>query len=73
MNNREIKSLTDILAGLTAVELASRLNVEESFLEQIKEEANFSDWSKQQDPEAVSWRYDRVSCRYLVNLSFSEV
>ncbi|MEC4983927.1 MAG: hypothetical protein SAJ37_05770 [Oscillatoria sp. PMC 1068.18] len=73
MNNHQIKSLTDIFTGLTTVELASRLNVTASCLEQTKEEANFSAWSKQQDPEAVSWRYDRLSDRYLVNLGFSKV
>ncbi len=70
MNSPELNSLSQFLQGLSEEELAQRLGVEPATLQELRDKPDFKQWSQSQDPESVSWRYQKDKQRYIVNLSF---
>ncbi len=65
------ESIEQILAGLSEEELAVRLGVQSSQLQQLRLEANFPQWSRKLDPQSVAWRYQQNKQRYIPCLGFS--
>lgn len=51
--------LVALLNPLTQTELAKRLLCHKSMISRHKESGNFEGWSKERDPDAIAWRYDR--------------
>ncbi|MGB3692274.1 MAG: hypothetical protein WA865_06625 [Spirulinaceae cyanobacterium] len=70
-SNQEPNSLEQIMQGMKQEELAIRLGVDPSTLAQLKKQANFSQWSKQRDPESVAWQYEEERGCYLAQINFS--
>lgn len=52
-------NLVAIAAPLTQTELAKRLLCHKSIISRHKESGNFEGWSRERDPDAIAWRYDR--------------
>jgi hypothetical protein len=48
-----------VFGSLIQSELAKRLNVYSSTVFKRRDDADFPEWSKNRDPDGVSWRYDR--------------
>jgi len=48
----------DATQPLTGVKLARRLGVSTSTLSRFKGRANFSDWSRELDPDGIAWSYE---------------
>lgn len=48
----------DTAQPLTGVKLARRLGVSASTLSRFKERTNFSDWSRDLDPDGIAWSYE---------------
>lgn len=48
----------DSTQTLTGTKLARRLGVSASTLSRVKERANFSQWSKDLDPDGIAWSYE---------------
>ncbi|NET81196.1 MAG: hypothetical protein F6J94_04270 [Moorea sp. SIO1F2] len=70
MNSPEFNSLSQFLQGLSEEELAQRLGVAPATLQELRDQADFKQWSQDKDPESVSWRYQKDKQRYIINLSF---
>lgn len=45
--------------SLTQSDLARRLGIDKSRISRRKDSSDFSDWSREKDPEAIAWKYDR--------------
>lgn len=65
------ESIEQILAGLSEEDLALRLGVELSQLQQLRLEPTFAHWSQKQDPQSVAWQYQKQQKRYIPCLGFS--
>lgn len=76
MSISEFDILAQFLSGLSSQELSQRLNIPELTLQEMSENSDFEVWSKQRDPEGVSWKIsgNRLDKNryYLPNLSFSK-
>ena len=59
--------LTDELlnSSLTHTEMVERLQVKPSTLSDAKKRPNFSEWSKERDPEGVAWQWREKSKRFV--------
>lgn len=45
--------------------LAQRLRISKSVISRRKSEPNFEEWSKEHDPDAIAWRYDRLKQKFI--------
>ena len=70
MNLSKLNSLAELMAGISEEDLARRLGVTGEKLQTETSKPDFQQWSKEQDPDNVSWRYQPDKKRYLANLSF---
>ena len=70
MNLSKLNSLAELMAGIREEDLARRLGVTGATLQTQRSKPDFQQWSKEQDPENVSWRYQQEKQRYIANLSF---
>jgi hypothetical protein len=51
--------------SLSQVELAQRLKVNESSISRKKEKIDFPQWTRDKDPESVSWEYCGKTKRFI--------
>jgi hypothetical protein len=51
--------------SLTHTEMVERLGVKSSTLSNAKKRANFSSWSKRQDPDGIAWQWGVESKRFV--------
>lgn len=64
--NYQFESTNKIVSlSLTQKELASRLNVHSSTISKRKTKPDFSQWSRQKDPESIAWEYVKEKARFL--------
>lgn len=60
-NSQELKT-----EPLTAVALATRLNVSATTISRRKSKPDFSKWTRNKDPEGIAWRYSKKSRLFCV-------
>lgn len=53
-----------LIEPLSQVQLARRLNLSPATIRRRKNEVNFSEWSKNKDPQGISWIYSEQSQRF---------
>jgi hypothetical protein len=63
-DNALSNALRDVPEFLNAANLARRLGISKSVISRRKSEATFEDWSKEHDPDAIAWRYDRQKQKF---------
>lgn len=53
------------LAGMKQNQLEQRLDVKPGTLSRRRSKADFKEWSREHDPDAIAWQWDAVARRYL--------
>lgn len=64
LNNKKLGFSSLVPKLLNQVELASRLKVHPSTISKRKTKADFIQWSREKDPEAIAWEYSRETKRF---------
>lgn len=68
ISRRVIQAFSDkqeVPLELTQSELAKRLGCHKSQISRNKESSDFENWTRERDPDAIAWRYEPSSKKYL--------